>query len=267
MATRNYTAKKFQQGLGTPVVDTLAAETALKITVNGAVFTITMCTPGQEEALIRGLLYAEDVYRNMQENPLIETEATNDYGEVTAVRVSFNPELAGTGTAGTRQLLSVSSCGICGNTSLTKLIPGVSMDHKTQPIEPTRVENMFAQMQQQQNTFRQSGGSHAAAAFTADGQMLAIHEDIGRHNAVDKVIGQMIIDGNLTHAYTLIVSGRISYEIVSKAYVAGVPILAAVSAPSSLAVDYARSLNLSLLAFCRTDKFTIYAGYQRIINN
>jgi len=260
MAILQYQAKKYQQGHASAVEDILTAEAALRIAINGSVFTITMRTPGNEAALVRGLLYAEDMYRDLEEHPEITVEARNQYGYITAVAVKVDPEKLGKRDLNSRNLLSVSSCGICGNTELVDLHPGQSLADKPGILSSSTVQQMFQQMRAGQNTFEQSGGSHAAAAFTLDGRMLTLQEDIGRHNAVDKVVGQLILDGQLGDAFCIIVSGRISYEIVSKAYVAGIPVLAAVSAPSSLAVDYARELGLTLLAFCRADKFTVYAG-------
>ena len=121
-------------------------------------------------------------------------------------------------------------------------------------------------MKKEQPTFHQSGGSHAAAAFTNCSELLAIMEDIGRHNAVDKVIGKLINSNQLNEAKCLIVSGRISYEIVSKAFAAKIPILGAVSAPSTLAVDFAKELGITLLGFCRDNKATCYAHPERIIS-
>jgi FdhD protein len=260
MAVLHYEAQKYQAGIASAVDDVLTAEAALRISINGAVFTITMRTPGNEAALVRGLLYAEDMYRDLEEHPVITVEERNQYGYITAVAVQVDPEKMGSRDLNSRKLLSVSSCGICGNTELVDLNPGQSLADKPGTLSSSTVLHMFQQMRAGQDTFQLSGGSHASAAFARDGRLLTLQEDIGRHNAVDKVIGQLILDGQLGEAFSIIVSGRISYEIVSKAFVAGIPVLAAVSAPSSLAVDYARELGLTLLAFCREEKFTVYAG-------
>lgn len=260
MAILHYQATKFQSGASNPVEDALTAEAALRISINGQVFTITMRTPGNEEALIRGLLYAEDMYRDLDHHPQMRVEERNQYGYITAVDLTIDPEKTGKRDINSRKLLSVSACGICGNTELAPLIPGLDISDKKGALQVETVSEMFREMRRHQDTFQLSGGSHAAAAFDVDGKMLNMQEDIGRHNAVDKVIGQLILDGTLRDAFCIIVSGRISYEIVSKAFVAGIPALAAVSAPSSLAVDYARTLGMTLLAFCREDKFTVYSG-------
>jgi FdhD protein len=257
MATLTYHGLKFQAGKFFPVDDVLTAEAPLKISINGTVFTITMRTPGQEAALVRGLLFAEDMYRDLDNHPVIAVLESNPYGFITAVDAQIDASKLGKRDLNSRNLLSVSSCGICGNTELVAL-QGAPAVRKADPIEPEAIRSMFRQMSSHQDTFLQSGGSHAAAAFTSSGALLTVQEDIGRHNAVDKVVGQLILDGMLPLAQCLIVSGRISYEIVSKAHMAGIPVLAAVSAPSTMAVDFSRELGITLLAFCRDDKFTIY---------
>lgn len=264
MATLTYTGDKYQSGKHQSVEDVLTAEAALKIAVNGQVFTITMRTPGQEKALVRGLLFAEDMYRDLAVHPEIEVLEFNQYGFITSVNVIADPEKVGKRDLNSRNLLSVSSCGICGNTELVDLQANTDRVAKPGKIKEEAVLDMFRQMSALQNTFIKSGGSHASAAFTLEGKMLALHEDIGRHNAVDKVIGQLILNGTLEQAQCIIVSGRISYEIVSKTHIAGIPVLAAVSAPSSLAVDFSKELGITLLAFCREDKFTVYAHPEKI---
>jgi FdhD protein len=131
-------------------------------------------------------------------------------------------------------------------------------------LEVERVNDMFLKMRQHQNDFIQSGGTHAAGAFDIEGVLLSVQEDIGRHNAVDKVIGDLLINGKLSKAKCLTVSGRISYEIVNKVISAGIPFLASVSAPSSMAVDMAKEAGITLMAFCRNNKFTIYSNPQQI---
>ena len=161
-------------------------------------------------------------------------------------------------------MLSVSSCGICGKTELEELNP----ENKLQKGFTLNIQDlllMFNEMREQQVTFHQSGGSHAAAAFSKDNDLISLREDIGRHNAVDKVVGQLLNQNQLKEAKCLIVSGRISYEIVAKSFAANIPVLAAVSAPSSLAVDFAKELGITLLGFSRGNKTTCYANPERLI--
>jgi FdhD protein len=173
--------------------------------------------------------------------------------------------------------MSVSSCGICGKTELDTFNKHAkplesSLDSArddisrgdNEKLEPGLISKMFGQMSSSQETFKHSGGSHAAAAFTFDGMLLSVMEDIGRHNAVDKVIGDLILKKQLANTKCMTVSGRISYEIVNKCFSAGIPFLAAVSAPSSLAVDLADQFGITLMGFCRDTKFTVYSHSERI---
>jgi FdhD protein len=254
---RKYAAQKVVEGQPTVVEDALTVEVMLSIYINGEPFTITMHTPGDEEALARGLLLGEQVYTE-KENPTFTITEVNDAGYITAVQISGPAHLFHTEGKVNRTLVSVSSCGMCGKTEAELLLTGVHIPaHDTPSAE--RVQQMFRSMREHQNTFNSSGGSHASAIFDEAGKLLVIKEDIGRHNAVDKAIGQLALEGRLPTAHCIIVSGRVSYEIVSKTYRAGIPVLAAVSAPSSLAVESCKTAGITLLAFCREDRFTNYS--------
>lgn len=256
-----YEGEKYTNDQSKIVVDALTVEGALQIVINGVPFTVTMRTPSNDVALIHGLLHAEDVYR--QGVPLgINFEYKNKV--MTIAKLQIPKQHLGNGYKNSRTLLSVASCGICGRTALddTELLR-TAIQHQV-IIKMDVLYQLFDIMKDEQKDFLQSGGSHAAAAFAANGQLLTVMEDIGRHNAVDKVIGNLLLNKQLDQAVGLLVSGRISYEIIAKAYHANIPILAAVSAPSSLAVEYAKQLGITLLGFCRGQKATCYAHPQRI---
>ncbi|HRP61390.1 MAG TPA: formate dehydrogenase accessory sulfurtransferase FdhD, partial [Vicingus sp.] len=170
----------------------------------------------------------------------------------------------GNGASIVRNIVSVSSCGICGKSELEKPTD-TKLTNQQNLFTPQQLFNMFEKMNSAQDSFIQSGGSHACAVFDKEGKMLSIKEDVGRHNAVDKVIGNLINQNNLSNAKCLLVSGRISYEIVNKCFAAKIPILAAVSAPSSLAVDMAQEMGLTLIGFSRNNRFTVYAHPNRIV--
>ena len=223
-----------------------------------------MRTPGNDKQLVRGLLFSEDVYRGKDVDLDIQYRKKNQI--TTIANVSIDKSLLGNGFNNSRTLLSVSSCGICGKQELNEA--STFKDQlKSEVVLPVGLLfDMFDRMRLQQDDFLRSGGSHAAAAFTVEGEMLSLMEDIGRHNAVDKVVGDLIDAGRLHEACCILVSGRISYEIVAKAYSAAIPILAAVSAPSTLAVEYAKQFGLTLLGFCRGKKATCYANPGRIGN-
>jgi len=258
MNVKKYNGLFYKDGRFSPVRDILSVEIGLSISINDVPFTVTMQTPGQEKDLVRGLLFSESIYRDLNAHPKLEATGISEEGYITAINLVIPEHLILKDFAGTRNVMSASSCGLCGKTSF---------DDEAQPkiintaiLDPALVGHMFDQVSKHQSSFQQSGGTHAAGAFTMDGTMLSIREDIGRHNAVDKVIGDLIYSNLLHEAKCLTVSGRISFEIVSKAISAGIPYLASVSAPSSLAVDVAEAAGLTLMAFCRNHKLTVYSN-------
>ncbi|HEY4797622.1 MAG TPA: formate dehydrogenase accessory sulfurtransferase FdhD [Bacteroidia bacterium] len=263
MNSKSYKGKKYSKGNFPEVDDLLTVEESLKITINQAPFTVTMRTPGHEAELVRGLLFSENVYTDLISHPVIAVKEKNNSGTVTWMDVAIPADKIGKGFGITRSIASVSSCGVCGKTELQES-SSAPLSATGEQLYPELVGKMFSQMSSKQELFKKSGGSHACAAFSQEGKMLSIREDIGRHNAVDKVIGDLIIQKKLSQARCLTVSGRISYEIVNKCFAAGIPFLASVSAPSSLAVDMAEQMGITLLAFCRDKKFTVYSHSSRI---
>ena len=264
MATRKYEGKKFMGKTGAKVLDPLTIEEALQININDKPFTVSMRTPGEDVNLIRGLLHSEDVISNSSFKPEINLEKENEEGIVTIANVSIPDENLGKGYSNSRSLLSVSSCGICGKTELEDLTFNHEKLLVKDQIDVSLLHDYFDKMRTKQHDFEQSGGTHAAAAFTLSGELLCSMEDIGRHNAVDKVMGKLINLKSLNKAKIITVSGRISYEIVIKCFKGGIPFLAAVSAPSSLAVDYAKELGITLFGFSRGERTTCYSNPQRI---
>jgi FdhD protein len=266
MATSDYQGKKFEGNSATNVVDSLTVEEALQININGEPFTVTMRTPGDDVALVRGLLNSEGVIKDHDFTPDVILKNENKNGIVTIVDLIIPEDKLGSGYSNSRSLLSVSSCGICGKKELEELsFIGKVLDEK-KSVDISTVKEMFDKMQRVQSAFQQSGGSHAAAAFSFTGKLLCSMEDIGRHNAVDKVVGDLLVSKSLKEAACITVSGRISYEIIIKAFKARIPILCAVSAPSTLAVDFAKELGITLLAFCRENRATCYSHPHRIKN-
>lgn len=261
MQIEKYTALVYNGNGISGVQDIVSIEVALSISVNGTPFTVTMQTPGRETDLVRGLLFTEGVYRE-ETNPEIVILSKNEEGFINAVDVHVPESSVLRDFAGTRNVISASSCGVCGKTKLDD--PVCDAVQNTEVLRPETVERMFVQLNESQYDFKQSGGTHAAGAFTISGDMLCLREDIGRHNAVDKVIGSLLASGASGRAKCLTVSGRISFEIVSKARAAGIPFLAAVSAPSTLAIDYAQESGITLMAFCRDNRFTVYSNPQQL---
>ncbi len=257
-----YISVLFNENAFSAIEDAISVEVALSISVNEVPFTVTMQTPGNEKDLARGILFTENIIRDQNFSPVIDISSINENGCITAVNVKVPNELILSDFSGTRNVISSSSCGVCGKTSLSDL-ECVSVINSA-ILKPNLISEMFQKVSENQNDFKQSGGTHAAGAFTIDGELLVVQEDIGRHNAVDKVIGYLINNQLLDKVKCLTVSGRISYEIVNKAKSAGIPFLASVSAPSSLAIDNAQDAGITLMAFCRNTKFTIYSNPQQV---
>lgn len=264
MATSDYQGKKFMHNESSLIVDALTVEEALQVNINNEPYMVTMRTPGDDIQLVRGILHSEGIINDSSFNPDVILQKENANGVVTIVNLSIPEDKIGESYSNSRSLLSVSSCGICGRKELNELsFMGKVIDEKKQ-FDISTIQVMFDKMNQKQSAFQQSGGSHAAAAFDINGELLSSKEDIGRHNAVDKVVGDLLINNYLKETAAITVSGRISYEIIVKAFKAKIPVLCAVSAPSTLAVDYAKELGITLLAFCREDRATCYANPQRI---
>jgi FdhD protein len=257
-ASLNYQALKN----GQPVSDALVVEVPVQLFIEGEPLTVSMCTPIHIREWAFGILFTEGIIRSA-EQVLSYSEEEVDH-QIT-IRVTLNN--ATQAITNKRSLLSVSACGICGKTAFE---PATRSDDKRSSMTPSDDERssmtlrediakMMVQLREVQTLFEETGGCHAAGVFNREGLLIFASEDIGRHNAVDKVIGHLLLNNQLRSAKYIVVSGRVSYEIVAKCFAAGIPNLAAVSSPSSLAVDYAKELGLSLFAFCRENRVTQYA--------
>lgn len=244
------------------IEDFISIEVALSIAVNEIPFTVTMQTPGNEFDLACGLLFTENIFKDQKHKPKIEVTSKNSDGFISSINVQLPKELILKDFAGTRNVISSSSCGVCGKTSLDVLDCNPIVNSEI--LNAELIPKMFDEINSGQKNFHKSGGTHAAGAFSIEGKLLTLQEDIGRHNAVDKVIGFLINNNLMQKVKCLTVSGRISYEIVSKTKEAGIPFLAAVSAPSTLAIDTAQESGITLMAFCRNNKFTIYSNPQQV---
>ncbi|MCG8893326.1 formate dehydrogenase accessory sulfurtransferase FdhD [Tenacibaculum finnmarkense] len=272
-----YESIKLSKNNTLKVADTILVEAALQININNESYTVVMRTPGDDNQLIIGLLYAEDIYKSEEALSINTIEVNTD--ESTILNVTIPKDKLRKGYLNKRTLLSVSSCGICGKTALKDLkITGESLSSKNTAINKVAKEDhksavnkainsifdMFIKMTDLQFLFKETGGSHACALFNNKKELLTIKEDIGRHNAVDKCIGDLIEKQQLKQVSYMLVSGRVSYEIVSKAFFAKIRIIIAVSACSSLAVDFAKEFGICLIGFSRNDKMTVYANPQHI---
>ncbi len=231
--------------------------------------SITMRTPGNDHGLALGFLYTEgiiDAYENIDGvESLGEIDARS--GQKNIVRVQVNEGIDLQLDRLERHFYTTSSCGVCGKASLDAL--RVTGQKSLLEQETTFSRQMLIELPDRVRTlqplFSKTGGLHAAAIFGSDGEIMVVREDIGRHNATDKAIGALLVSGDLPgHPYGLLVSGRASFELMQKALVAGIPFLAAVGAPSSLAVQTAADFGMTLVGFLRNNAFNIYANPQRI---
>jgi FdhD protein len=255
-----------------PRADLLAAEEPLGIRLNGEALTLTMRTPGDDIDLAAGFLVGEGVISSGADIDQIKicTGEQCGHGEHQGLgniaEVTLRPGLAAPARLH-RNFLTTSACGVCGKASIHDIcaLPATDLAADRVAVEPAVLAQLPGRLRDAQQVFSATGGLHAAGVFTAGGTMLAVREDVGRHNAVDKVVGWALRAGRLPLAgCTLLVSGRASFELVQKAVMAGIPVLAAVSAPSSLAVELAEEAGLTLVGFLRGSSMNVYTGGQRI---
>lgn len=245
--------------------DTVTVEEPLEIRAGGETLTTTMRTPGHDIELTHGWLYAEGLITSPEDVATARYCAGSQNPEGTNTYNLLDIDLAPTAQPVTPDFIrltpTTSACGVCGTQSISELL------HKVHaPITPVKLDpelvmalpDLLAEAQQQ---FKKTGGIHAAGAFDLDGNPIVVREDIGRHNAADKVIGHLLLDGHLPAPdLILVMSSRASFELVQKAAMAGFPALVAVSAASSLAVELAREAGMALAGFTRADRFNLYAG-------
>ncbi|MFE5910666.1 formate dehydrogenase accessory sulfurtransferase FdhD [Streptomyces wedmorensis] len=250
--------------------DTLAAEEPMEIRVGGRPLTVTMRTPGDDFDLAAGFLVSEGVVHSAQDVAGIRycAGATSDGGNTyNVVDVVLAPGVAAPDASLERNFYTTSSCGLCGKASLDAVRTTAAWSVSEDPLRvgPEVLSALPDRLRAAQKVFDSTGGLHAAGLFSAEGELLCLREDVGRHNAVDKVVGHALRSGMLPLRGTaLMVSGRASFELVQKAVMAGIPLLAAVSAPSSLAVDLAAGSGLTLVGFLRGTSMNVYCGDDRL---
>lgn len=268
--------ESWNNGLMEAKEDLLAVEEPLQIKLQFGAgdswqeksLTITMRTPGNDFDLATGFLFAENIIQKQEDILLIRycsRVKADEKGNVLIVKLS--PSLTFDFAHLERNFYTHSSCGVCGKTALA------SIQCRELPLSPhyprmkaSLLQQLNKKLAEEQTVFKYTGGIHASALFHRNGELLLVREDVGRHNALDKVIGATLSKGKSTFPNSLLMlSGRISFELVQKAGRAGIPIVAAVGAPSSLAVNLAKEKNITLIGFLRNDRFNIYTGKERII--
>ncbi|GAA0527205.1 formate dehydrogenase accessory sulfurtransferase FdhD [Saccharopolyspora thermophila] len=261
---------RIRDGAASQRPDTLAAEEPMEIRLDGRPLTVTMRTPGSDFDLAAGFLLSEGVVRQSADIAAIRycAGATGDGGNTyNVVDVALAPGVAVPDQSLERNFYTTSSCGLCGKASLDAVRTTAPWTVAEDPlhVEPETLTALPDRLRTAQRVFARTGGLHAAGLFTADGELLCLREDVGRHNAVDKVIGHSLRSGWLPLRGTiLLVSGRASFELVQKAVMAGIPMLAAVSAPSSLAVELAEDRGLTLVGFLRGTSMNVYTRADRV---
>jgi len=268
------TIRRWTAGRWSDAPDAVVNEEPLQLLLNGEKLAVVMRTPGHDVELALGLLFAEGIVRSKSEVSKIRVSAEADEAEkaivvepafvesnqvdiVLAGRAHRKPE---------RSMLATSACGVCGAQVIEDLRRDLAPLPDGDRIDPAILPGLVDKLREGQGVFERTGGLHAAGLFDHGGGLVHLREDVGRHNAVDKVVGRLLLDGKLpAAAHLLVVSGRAGYEIVQKTITAGIPLLAAVGAPSSLAVAMGREFNQTLIGFLRGDRFNVYSGASRLL--
>ena len=266
---RTVTVVRVSPGGTSTESDAAAVEEPLEIRLHDRPFIVIMRTPGADRELAAGFLLAEGVIRDATELGAVEHCRHPHHPDVhNIVNVFLMAEAAARldeTLAGRRNVLASSSCGLCGRVTIDSLKTRAAPLHATASVDAEVLHGLPEALRARQAVFHRTGGLHGAALFTTGGELVASAEDVGRHNAVDKVIGRLLLEERLPlDAHVLVVSGRTSYEIVQKAWLAGVQIICAVSAPSSLAIELAADAGITLLGFARERTFNVYSHPQRI---
>jgi FdhD protein len=260
---------RYSNGRLVEKADDLAAEEPLEIRIEGQSIAVMMRTPGHDRELAAGFLVSENIIRSMDDIFEITICGENPTGsdETNLASVTLKNPARFDAKKFSRNLFSSSSCGICGKTSIeaiAKQFPPIDSNFQ---IPGNLLLELPARLSAAQETFQLTGGLHACALFEKDGALLALREDVGRHNALDKLIGHALLENRLPlDRQILLLSGRVSFEMVQKALAGGIAIIAAISAPTSLAVEFARTNNQTLIGFLRGNEMNVYAGAERILS-
>ena len=255
---------RLERGAARADTDWVAREEPLEIRVEGRSIAVTMRTPGHDEELAAGFLLTEGVVKSAADIfEITLCPATNEGGNVADVLLTSGVSVNWDSL--TRHVFASSSCGVCGKATLDSVFGHFPTVTSLLRISSALLQNLPDRLRAAQETFDQTGGLHASAIFDREGEIVVLREDVGRHNALDKALGFCLRKGMLPLGdHVLMVSGRVSFELMQKALAAGIPVVAAISAPSSLAVEFARGSGQTLVGFLRGDRMNVYANPQRI---
>lgn len=253
---------EWNDGVTRALSDSLVGEEPLQIQVAGNALSVTMRTPGDDAELAAGFLFTEGIVRGRQE--IVTLHAAD--GAENVVTLELAPAALARSQATKRNFLSNSGCGMCGKSSLDAVyVDGITPPNPHLRVQPEILCRLPETLRSAQTLFGRTGGLHAAALFDASGELVVLKEDVGRHNAVDKLVGWALLHDFLPLAnHVLLASGRGGFEIIQKSLVAGIPLLASVSAASSLAVQMARDFGQTLVGFLRGRRFIVYCGGERL---
>lgn len=259
---------EWNDGRDRTLQDSLATEEPLEIQVNGAALAVTMRTPGSDLELAAGFLLTEGIIQSQDQITSLRAVAPENGAKSNLVEAELK-DAEFDRTELQRNFFAGSSCGICGKASINAIrVRGLRQPNRGFRVDPEILCRLPETLRSEQEVFSRTGGLHAAALFDASGQLIVLREDIGRHNAVDKIAGWALLRGDLPLSRNvMLVSGRGGFEIAQKALAMGIPILASVSAPSSLAVKLARELGLTLVGFLRGRRFIVYSGEFRCLRS
>src|SRR5438270_1751161 len=265
--------RRWEAGSWSDSPDSVVMEEPLQLMLDGEPLSVVMRTPGADIELALGLLFAEGVLSSTSDVKLVRISAEAGENEpaldvdsslVESNQVDVHLSVA-PGRRPERSMLSSSACGVCGAVMIEDLRRGLSPLSLGLTVEADEIPPLADALRERQGVFEKTGGLHAAGLFSPRGELLCTREDVGRHNALDKVVGRLLLDGKLpASSSVLVVSGRAGYEIVQKSITAGIPLLVAVGAPSSLAVALAREFNQTLIGFLRGRRFNVYSCPERL---
>ncbi len=265
--------RKWDAGRWSEAPDAVVTEEPLQLMLDGQPLSVVMRTPGQDLELALGLLFAEGIARSLDDVRLVRISAESDES---AIAVAIDPSIVESNQVDVhlvraprrrpeRSMLASSACGVCGAVLIEDLRRDLAPLPEGLAVDARLLPRLLDRLRSGQGVFERTGGLHAAGLFDPAGELICLREDVGRHNAVDKVVGRMLIEGMLPLSRSiLVVSGRAGYEIVQKSITAGIPVLAAVGAPSSLAVALAREFGQTLVGFLRGERFNVYASPERL---
>ena len=248
--------------------DDLVAEEPLEIRIAGQPVAVTMRTPGNDFELCVGFLISEGLVETPEQVRTIQTCSWKETGEMNVLDVTLRADAPKFDASAARNFYTTSSCGLCGKASIDAIRTRAQWDVRDDPlrITPSLLSTLPSRIREAQRVFSRTGGLHAAGLFDSEGNLRCLREDVGRHNAVDKVVGWAATERLLPlRSHVLMVSGRASFELTQKALTAGIPMLAAVSAPSSLAVELAEEAGMTIAGFLRGDTMNVYCGAERVV--